>query len=141
MDTSIRDAFIDGIHEAFSILMTDQIYLKLLDKEKTSVNIYGETKEKVYLPAVQLIGKIDFSTDFGEEDVEKMQEYITVTIPIKELIDKGIPYTPQNYEYLREGAISYKDVDYAVYDIRPRVNIQDTFMYYDFICEKPKVRV
>lgn len=39
MDTSIRDAFIDGIHEAFSILMTDQIYLKLLDKEKTSVNI------------------------------------------------------------------------------------------------------
>ena len=53
----ISEEFLDGIYEIFSLMMTDQIFLKLIDKGKTPTNVYGETKNKNYLEPIQLVGK------------------------------------------------------------------------------------
>lgn len=136
----ISDEFLDGIYEAYTILMTDQIFLKLLDEGNTTTNVYGETKEKAYLEPIQLYGKFAMSTMQGEEEVEGIQDYITVTIPTKSLMLNGVDISPQNYSTLENGAIHYKGVDYNIFRVNPTTNIDDVFLFYVFYCEKPKVR-
>lgn len=137
---SIAEEFLDGIQEVYSVLMTNQIFLKLLDEKNTVTNIYDETTAKQYLTPIQLVGKFALSNEQGEQPVEGVQEYVTATIPAKELIDKSVPHTPQDYDTLRKGVIHYKGVDYEIVDVRPTVNIDDCFQFYTFQCEKPKVR-
>lgn len=137
---SIQEQFLDSIQEVYATLMTNQIFLKLLDEENTDTNVYDETGDKKYLTPIQLVGKFALSSNEGEEVVEGVQEFVVATIPTKELITKSVPHTPQDYDTLRKGVISYKSVDYTVVDVKPRVNIDDCFMFYDFVCEKPKIR-
>lgn len=136
----ISEEFLDGIYEVFSTLMTDQIFLKLLDKNNTTTNVYGETKNKVCLEPIQLVGKFTLTTEQGEEEVEGVQDKVKVTIPTKSLLNKGVDISPQNYKKLTEGFISYKGVDYSITRIEPTVNIDDVFQFYNFYCEKPKAR-
>ena len=136
----ISDEFLNGIYEVFSILMTNQIFLKLLDEDNTETNIYDETPKKQYLEPIQLVGKFSLSVEQGEQYVEGVQDYVTATIPTKSLLDKGINITPQNYDTLEKGVISYKGIDYEIKMVRPTVNVDDVFQFYTFYCEKPKVR-
>lgn len=136
----LSEEFLDGIYEAFSIMMTDQIFLKLLDEESTTTNVYSETKNKIYLAPIQLIGKFSMSKAPGEEVVEGIQDYVTVTIPTKSLLLKGVDISPNNYSTLEKGAINYKGIDYSIIRVNPRTNIDDVFQFYDFYCEKPKTR-
>ena len=55
----ISEEFLDGIYEVYSTLMTDQIFLKLLDEENTDTNVYDETPKKVYLEPNESIS-VDF---------------------------------------------------------------------------------
>ena len=136
----ISEEFLDGIHEIYSLIMTDQIFFKLLDETNTVTNIYGETKQKTYLAPLQLVGKFSLSKAQGEEDVEGLQDYATFTIPTKSLLDNNIDISPQNYETLEKGVMSYDGVDYAVKQVRPLTNIDSVFQFYVFSCEKPKTR-
>ena len=136
----ISEEFLDGIYEAYSLLMTDQIFLKLLDKDNTPTNIYRETKNKNYLEPVQLVGKVTLTTSQGEEDVEGVQDTVKFAIPTKSLLNKGVDISPQNYDNLIKGVISYKGVDYTILRLEPTVNIDDVFQFYTFYCEKPKTR-
>lgn len=140
LNQSIAEQFLDGIQEVYSTLMTNQIFLKLLDEEHTVTNVYDETTAKLYQTPIQLVGKFSLSSEQGEQPVEGIQDYVTATIPAKELIDKSVPHTPQDYDTLRKGVISYKGVDYQIIDVKPTVNIDDCFQFYAFQCEKPKVR-
>ena len=140
MDNLISKEFLDGIYEIYSIMMTDQIFLKLLDNKDTVVNIYGETKQKKYLEPIQLVGKFSLSKSQGEEDVEGNQDYITVTIPTKSLLDNHIDISPKNYATLEKGVINYDGVDYEVRKVIPNTNINNVFQFYVFYCEKPKTR-
>ena len=136
----ISEEFLDGIYEVFDTLMTDFIYLKLLDENSTVTNVYGESAEKKYLSPIQLVGKFSLSVQQGEQYVEGVQDYVTATIPTKGLLDAGVDITPQNYETLQKGVIHYKGVDYEIHEVRPTVNIDDVFQFYVFYCKKPKVR-
>lgn len=138
--SSVSEEFLDGIYEVFSTLMTDQIFLKLLDDRSTATNVYNETKEKNYYAPVQLVGKFELSPTQGEEDVEGIQDFVTATIPTKSLLLADIDVTPQNYETLLKGVISYKDIDYEIANVKPRTNINDVFQFYIFYCKKPKTR-
>lgn len=140
MAQRLSDEFLNGIYEAYSILMTNQIFLKLLDEKNTETNIYNETKGKKYLDPVQLVGKFSMDREQGDEDVEGIQDFITVTIPTKSLLVNNIDISPDNYETLQKGVIEYKGVDYEIAEIRPKVNIDDVFQFYAFYCKKPKVR-
>ena len=136
----ISEEFLDGIYEVFSILMTDQIFLKLLDENNTVNNIYGETKSKKYLDPIQLVGKFALSKEQGEEDVEGIKDYATATIPTKSLLDNNIDITPQNYSTLEKGVICYEGVDYEIKQVIPTTNIDNVFQFYVFYCGKPKAR-
>ena len=136
----ISEEFLEGIYEVFSILMTDQIFLKLLDEDNTVTNIYEETKSKKYLEPIQLVGKFSMSVSQGEEEVEGTQDFVTATIPTKSLLDKGVDITPQNYSTLEKGVISYCGIDYNIKQIKPTTNIDNVFQFYVFYCEKPKTR-
>ena len=136
----LNEEFLEGIYEVYSTLMTNQIFLKLLDEDSTDTNVYEETTQKKYLDPIQLVGKFALSMEQGEQVVEGVQDYVTATIPTKSLLDKNVDITPENYETLKKGAISYKDVDYNIIQVRPIVNIDDVFQFYVFYCEKPKVR-
>lgn len=136
----LNEEFLEGIYEVYSTLMTNQIFLKLLDEESTDTNVYEETTQKKYLDPIQLVGKFALSMEQGEQVVEGIQDYVTATIPTKSLLDNNVDITPENYETLKKGAISYKGVDYNIVQVRPIVNIDDVFQFYVFYCEKPKVR-
>ena len=140
MANRISEEFLDGIYEVYSTLMTNQIFLKLLDEDSTDTNVYEETTQKKYLDPIQLVGKFALSMEQGEQVVEGIQDYVTATIPTKSLLDNNVDITPENYETLKKGAISYKGVDYNIVQVRPIVNIDDVFQFYVFYCEKPKVR-
>lgn len=136
----ISEDFLEGIYEIYSILMTDQIFLKLLDENSTVTNIYGETKQKKYLEPIQLVGKFSLSISQGEEYVEGNQDCVTATIPTKSLLDKDIDISPQNYSTLEKGVIYYDGVDYEIKQVKPVTNIDNVFQFYVFYCEKPKTR-
>ena len=136
----LSEEFLDGIYEVYSLMMTNQIYLKLLDEKNTVTNIYEETKQKKYLEPIQLVGKFSLDTVQGEEDVEGNQDYVTATIPTKSLLDNNVDISPNNYSTLEKGVIHYKGVDYSVKRVRPTTNIDDVFQFYVFYCEKPKTR-
>ena len=136
----LSEEFLEGIYEVYSTLMTNQIFLKLLDEDSTDTNVYEETTQKKYLDPIQLVGKFSLSMEQGEQVVEGIQDYVTATIPTKSLLDNSVDITPENYETLKKGAISYKGVDYNIVQVRPIVNIDDVFQFYVFYCEKPKVR-
>lgn len=140
MANRLSEEFLDGIYEVYSTLMTNQIFLKLLDEDSTDTNVYEETVQKKYLDPIQLVGKFALSMEQGEQVVEGIQDYVTATIPTKSLLDNNVDITPENYETLKKGAISYKGVDYNIVQVRPIVNIDDVFQFYVFYCEKPKVR-
>lgn len=136
----ISEDFLEGILEVYSTMMTDQIFLKLLDESNTITNIYEETKQKKYLEPIQLVGKFSFSLSEGEEVVESTQLFATAKIPTKSLLDNNIDISPQNYSTLEKGVIQYKGVDYEIKQIKPTTNIDDVFQFYEFGCEKPKTR-
>lgn len=136
----ISEEFLDGIYEAYTLLMTDQIFLKLLDEDSTVTNVYQETSNKKYLPPIQLYGKLDAYREQGEEYVEGVNDLVQITIPTKGLLINGVDISPQNYETLQKGVISYKGIDYEIKRVVPRTNIDDVFQFYVFHCEKPKVR-
>ena len=136
----LSEEFLEGIYEVYSTLMTNQIFLKLLDEDSTDINVYEETTQKKYLDPIQLVGKFSLSMEQGEQVVEGIQDYVTATIPTKSLLDNNVDITPENYETLKKGGISYKGVDYNIVQVRPIVNIDDVFQFYVFYCEKPKVR-
>ena len=140
MANRLSEEFLDGIYEVYSTLMTNQIFLKLLDEDSTDTNVYEETTQKKYLDPIQLVGKFALSMEQGEQVVEGIQDYVTATIPTKSLLDNNVDITPENYETLKKGAISYKGADYNIVQVRPIVNIDDVFQFYVFYCEKPKVR-
>ena len=136
----ISNEFLEGIYEVFSLLMTDQIFLKLLDEKNTVTNIYEETKQKTYLEPIQLVGKVSFSKEQGEEDVEGVQDLATITIPTKSLLDNNISVSPDNLKTLIKGAMCYEGVDYDIKRVVPTTNIDSVFQFYVFHCEKPKTR-
>ena len=136
----ISDEFLDGIYEVYSTLMSDQIFLKLLNEGKTSTNVYNETTDKKYLAPIQLVGKFSMSMTQGEEVVEGIQDCVTVTVPTKSLLLNNVDISPSNYDTLNKGAISYKGVDYNIIMVKPTINIDDVFQFHVFYCEKPKIR-
>lgn len=136
----LSEDFLEGIYEVYSTLMTDQIFLKLLDEDSTVTNIYEETKEKKYLAPIQLVGKFTYSVSQGEQEVEGNQEVVTVNVPTKSLLDKGVNLAPENYKTLEKGVISYEGVDYEIKQVKPTTNIDNVFQFYVFYCEKPKNR-
>ncbi len=142
MDKDIRDAFLDGTQEVFSILFTDGlndgINLYLMDLEHTIPSPYGETKVKYYHKPVRLVSKMRSSMTertvaIADLDIHEEPNFV---VTAKDCILKNIPHeTEEDFEYLRKSYIEYKGSFYKVDNVRLRGYVEDTFLFIVFVCE------
>lgn len=133
--SEIQNAFLDGFEDIFTIMFTDRLELQLLDEESTEKNIYDEAPSKVYLPPIQLVGRIRIDVDECLETVEGEQRDAVITIPAKQLITKNIPHgTSDDLDRLRRAKFVYDGFEYLVEFIKPKTLIADKWQLYEFDC-------
>ena len=120
-------------------MFTDRLYLSLMDEEKTKVNIYDESPQKVYTDPIQLVGRIKTTFAQGENPVEGVQCDAVITIPTKQLITKGIPHqTESDLETLKKAKFEYDGGEYLVEKVTPKTLVADKWQMYDFNCRVEK---
>ena len=137
--SEIQNAFLDGLEEIFTIMLTDKINLSLLDDESTIVNVYDEASEKVYKPHIQLVGRITTNFTQGENPIEGVQIDAVITIPTKQLISNQIPHKSESdLETLKKGKMSYGDFEYLIEKVKPKTLVADMWQMYDFYCRVEK---
>ena len=133
----IRKDFVDGIEEVFTSLfnegVTDGIYLYLLS-DKTTTNVYGESKEKVYKKPILLVANAHLTPTQGEEYVESIKNSASFTVPLKTLQDNKLGVTNEDLAKMRKGVISFHNVFYTIDNISPSTYVEDIFLFYKFIC-------
>lgn len=133
MDTSIRDAFVDGIYEVYSILFTDSIKYRALDLSYDT-GIYQEDKHKQYYLPVNLVGRVEKSElNEGDVSIHTDTDLMVISIPKKSFDVANIKI---DIEYLKKGIFLYKDEIYRVVNLEYGVNLIDTYMTYKFICKR-----
>lgn len=137
--SEIQNAFLDGLNEVFTTMFTDKLELCLLDEVSTKKNVYDETPNKVYLPPVQLVGRIQTYLNKGEDPVETIQVDAVITIPTKQLISNSIPhYTDSDLETLKKAKFVYCGFEYLIEKVTPKTLIADKWQIYDFVCSMDK---
>lgn len=144
-ETDIREEFLEGIDEVFSIMFTDngaeKVKFHFMDDEATKINdVYRETDLKVYKDPIELVAKV--VTHFTKEDLPSMDMEIDaiITVPTLELIKKEIPrHTLADLKTLTRGKFSFKDVDpYNVERVVPTTLVAGEWQFYVFYCQIPK---
>lgn len=138
-DTSIRQEFVEGVHEIFTTLFnngsedTDGVFLYLLS-DKTTTSVYGESKYKVYKKPVLLVCKAVLTPSHGEQDVETVKNSAEFTVTYKSLTDNGLDVTAQSLDQMCRGIMKFHDVFYTIDQINPKAYVEDVFLMYGFQC-------
>lgn len=143
MDKEIHKAFLDGIHEVYSIMFTDgkndgiELFL-LSDDNYTS--IYKERKVKRYKKPVLLVAKAVSGMQVNDVEVGiNILDNPVFTVPYKSLLENNIEcQTEKDWEYLNRSFVKFHDVYYEVKKARPNTFIEDSFMTVVFECEYRK---
>lgn len=141
MNKEIQDAFVDGIHEVYSIMFTDGVNdgvkLYLLDIS-TSGGFYKESKVKRYKPPVLLVAKAQTSMKPKGDDVieSEFKDLPKFTVTYKSLREKGIPcQTESDWDILKRGYIEFHDSFYEIKNVKPSTFVEDLFLTMVFECE------
>lgn len=140
-DMSIRKDFVDGVQEIFTTLFNDGITdgLKLyLMSDKTSINVYGESKYKMYKQPKLLVTQARLTPTQGEQDVEVIKDNATFVVPLKSLLDNDLGVTNSDLDEMRKGVIEFHGVYYTIDNILPKAYIEDVFLMYHFVCSEDK---
>lgn len=132
---SIQAAFEDGMDMLFKTMFTESVLLYLLDEENTTTNVYQETEKKIYRAPYYLTAKVVIGREQGEEEVQTVQQTVTVTVPNKQLRELGVPHlTDKDLETLQKALIQYKGYKFLVDKVEPKTHVADTFLFYEFQC-------
>ena len=140
-DVNIRKSFVDGIQTLFTTLFNDGVSdgLKLyLMSEKTTTNVYGESKYKVYQQPKMLVTQAKLTPTQGDFDVEGIKDQATFTVPLKSLQENGFGVTNADLDIMRKGVIEFHGVFYSIDNILPKAYIEDVFLMYTFVCTEEK---
>lgn len=133
----VQRSFLEGTKEIYENMMSEDIFIYFMS-EDTEVNVYGESVGKKYKEAIPLWGKISVTRGSGETDFEKNICRASVVVPTKDLIDKGIDYSPQNYDVIKQAILSYQGVLYQIEEISPLTNVANVFLFHRFDCSEVK---
>lgn len=132
---SIQAAFEDGMDMLFKTMFTESVLLYLLDEENTTTNVYQETEKKIYRAPYYLTAKVVIGREQGEEEVQTVQQTVTVTVSNKQLRELGVPHlTDKDLETLQKALIQYKGYKFLVDKVEPKTHVADTFLFYEFQC-------
>lgn len=140
-DTSIRKDFVDGVNEIFTTLFNsgveDGVELFLMSS-KTSTNVYGESKYKLYQQPKMLVCKANLTPTQGENDVEAVKDRAVFTVTLKSLQDNELGVTNADLDVMRKGVMKFHGVFYTIDNILPKAYIEDVFLMYQFECTEDK---
>ena len=138
---SIRDAFVNGTQTIFTTLFndgeTDGLNFYLLSS-KTTKNVYGENKVKLYQQPKMLVTQARLTPTHGEQDVETVRDQAVFVVPFKSLQDHDLGVTQEDLDSMRRGMIEFHDVYYRVDNILPKAYVEDVFLFYHFVCTEDK---
>lgn len=140
-DASIREDFVEGVNEIFTTLFNDgvedgvELYLM---SDKTSTNVYGESKYKQYQQPKMLVAKANLTPTQGDNDVEAIKDKAVFTVTLKSLQDNGLSVTNADLDIMRKGVMKFHGVFYTVDNILPKAYIEDVFLMYQFECTEDK---
>ena len=140
MDYSeIKNAFLEGMDEVFTIMFTDKVNLLLFDKNNIPHDVYDELPVKAYLPPIPLVGKF-IPAVVKEEEPEMGVQYDTkVTFPTKQLIEAEIPrLTEEDLDFLTKAVIEFRGWRYIINRVLPKTLVADEWQFYDFYCMQDK---
>ncbi len=140
-DESIRKDFVDGVQEIFTTLfnegVTDGLDLYLLS-DKTSTNVYDESKYKIYQAPKRLVTQARLTPTHGEQDVEGIKDEAVFVVPLKSLQNAELGVTNTDLDIMRKGVIKFHGVFYLIENILPKAYIEDVFLMYHFVCKEDK---
>ena len=107
---SIRDAFVNGTQTIFTTLFndgeTDGLNFYLLSS-KTTKNVYGENKVKLYQQPKMLVTQARLTPTHGEQDVETVRDQAVFVVPFKSLQDHDLGVTQEDLDSMRRGMIEF----------------------------------
>lgn len=136
-DTSIRADFVDGVQEIFTTLfnegVSDGLDLYLLS-DKSTKNVYGESKAKMYQQPIKLVCQAHINPTHGQQDVEEVEGVADFVVPLKDLQNKEVDVSTKGLEVLRRGVIKFHDTFYKIDRITPKAFVEDVFLMYTFYC-------
>lgn len=134
---AIRRDFEDGVDLIYHIMFTDSIFLYLLNEEETKPNVYGEAIDKVYHDPIQLSGGVNLHVVVSPENSPAVEKDMVVRIATKQLKQNNIAFaSEEDLDVLRKAKIRYKEAEYVVDFIRPKIFVADSWHSYDFECTK-----
>lgn len=138
-DKSIRKDFVDGVQEIFTTLFNDGsedndgIFYYALSN-KTTTNVYGETRDKVYKQPILLVASAHLTPTQGQQDTESVKDVARFTVPLKSLQENNLGVTNNDLAEMRRGLIKFHDVFYLIDNIKPKAYVEDVFLMYDLEC-------
>lgn len=132
---TIQRDFEDGIDLIYHIMFTDSIFLFILNEEETEPNVYGEAEEKVYFDPIKLSGGVGLHVVVSPENAPAVEKDMVVRIATKQLKQNNIKFsTEEDLDILRKAKIKYKEAEYVIDFIRPKIFVADSWHSYDFEC-------
>ena len=139
--TDIQEAFIDGIHEIYSIMFTDGeedgIDLYFLDDKDTKVDsVYRESKNKKYGKPIRLVSHANLAPTVQDEPIKDIEYDAIFKVPLKEFVTHKIDVTPTGLDTMRKGKVNFKGKDYEIINILPTTFVRDVFLVYQFVCKE-----
>lgn len=141
--TDIRKDFVEGVQEIFTTLFndgsekTDGVFFYPLSK-KTTTNVYGENKSKLYEKPMLLVCKSVLTPTHGNEDTEEIKDVAEFTVTLKSLQDNHLGVTNTDLDQMRRGMIKFHDTFYTIDNIVPKAYVEDVFLMYRFLCTEEK---
>lgn len=135
----VQDEFLNGVLEVYENLMSAEVRYYMMNEQNTKVNIYQEAPVKSYMKPIDLWAKVvvNRSPD-GEVDVDKGMTSATITVPTKDLINKGIDHSVSNYDTLEKGIFEFKGAFYQIEKVTPMTAVANEFLFFKFICTEIK---
>lgn len=146
-DLSIQKDFVDGVQEIFTTLFNsgktdeegnvDGMNLYLLS-DKTTKNVYGENKYKMYQQPKTLVVQARLTPTHGEQDVEVVKDQAVFVTTLKSLQENNLGVTNKDLDVMRQGVICFNGVYYLIDNILPKAYIEGVFLMYQFVCTEDK---
>lgn len=130
-NNDIQSDFLEGIEEVYSTLLCNHLFLSFLDEEGTEIDdLYGETTHKYYGEPVELIAKVQYTDEKGEEPESTVKRTASIRLPVYQLIKKGIPFlSVEDREKIRQAKLIYEGAEYEIDTVEPSTLVADIWQF------------
>lgn len=129
-------AFLDGVLEVYQEIFSQEVPFYFLDREKTDINPYGETTQKIYKEPVYLTARVQLEAKDGEKAINRTYLTAKITVPTQSFWDNNIAVTAKDIAEMRKGKFVFNNMNFEIVRVQPRTQINNTYIVYKFYCRE-----